>query len=56
MEVQGKIYVVAVVLAIIFIGIAFFLFFLERKLSGLEKKIEALTEESEGSATKDPIS
>jgi CcmD family protein len=54
MEAQGKIYVVALVLAIILIGIAFFLFFIERKLSNLEKKVETLSEDNEGASVKDP--
>lgn len=45
MEVQGKIYVVAVVLAVIFVGIAAFLFYLDNKLGRLEKKIEELKED-----------
>ncbi len=53
LEEQGKIYVVAIVLAIIFIGIAIFLFFLERKISVLEKKVDTLSEENEDAATKD---
>jgi CcmD family protein len=42
MEVHGKIYVVAAVLAIIFVGLAAFLFYLDNKLGRLEKKIEEL--------------
>jgi len=36
----GKIYAVVAVLAVIFIGIIIFLFYLERKLTRLESQIE----------------
>jgi len=36
----GKIYVVVAVIAIVFIGITFFLFFLDRKLTKLENQID----------------
>ena len=36
----GKIYVVVAVLAVMFIGIILFLFYLERKLTKLESQIE----------------
>ena len=38
-EIHGKIYVVAIVLAVIFAGLAIFLFYIERKLDKMEKKI-----------------
>jgi len=37
---EGKIYVVIGVIAIVFICVALFLFFIERKLSRLEKEIK----------------
>lgn len=37
---EGKIYVVLGVIAIIFIGIAVYLFSLDKKISGLEKEIK----------------
>ncbi len=37
---SGKIYVVVIVMAIIFIGIAAYLIMLDRKISKLEKEIE----------------
>lgn len=40
MRASGKIYVVVGVLAIIFIGIATYLFILDRKISSVEKKLE----------------
>lgn len=46
MEIHGKIYVVALVLAIIFAGLGLFLFYLERKISGLEKKADMLEKEN----------
>jgi uncharacterized membrane protein YciS (DUF1049 family) len=42
MEIGGKIFVVALVLALILVGLGFFLFYLERKLGRLEKKISTL--------------
>lgn len=42
MEAHGKIYVVALVLAIIFIGISMFLFYLDNKLGKAEKRMEKL--------------
>lgn len=47
MEIQDKIFVVALVLAIIFTGLAFFLFTLERKLNKVEKKISEMEAERE---------
>ncbi|HQV01523.1 MAG: CcmD family protein [Bacteroidia bacterium] len=41
MRANGKIYVVVGVLAIIFLGIAIYLFGLDKKLTALEKKIKA---------------
>lgn len=38
---SGKIYVVIAVLVIIFLGLAFYLFRLDRKITKLEKKNEA---------------
>lgn len=38
---SGKIYVVIAVLVIIFMGLAFYLFRLDRKITKLEKKNEA---------------
>lgn len=39
MRSNGKIYVVVAVLAVIFIGIAVYLFSLDKKMSNLEKKL-----------------
>ncbi len=47
MEIQDNIFVVALVLAIIFAGLALFLFSLERKLNKVEKKISEMEEERE---------
>ncbi|TVQ10904.1 MAG: CcmD family protein [Bacteroidetes bacterium] len=44
MEAHGKIYVVALVLAIIFVGISMFLFYLDNKLGKAEKRLERLEE------------
>ncbi|GEM_PF-1000874 len=44
LEQDGKIWVVALVMAIIFIGIAAFLFFLEYRLKRAEKKLRELEE------------
>ena len=38
---SGKIYVVIAVLVIVFLGLAFYLFRLDRKITKLEKKNEA---------------
>jgi len=46
-EIHGKIYVVAIVLAVIFAGLAIFLFYIERKLDRMEKKIMEIEEERE---------
>lgn len=46
-EIHGKIYVVAIVLAVIFAGLAMFLFYIERKLDRMEKKIMEIEEERE---------
>jgi CcmD family protein len=35
---EGKIYVVVLVMLVIFLGLAFFLFLLDRRISKLEKK------------------
>jgi len=40
MEDQNKIYVVATVLAVILIGLAIYMFSLDRKISKIEKRIE----------------
>ncbi len=42
---DAKLFVVAIVLAIILLGIFVFLFYLERKLSRNEKKLEILEQE-----------
>jgi CcmD family protein len=42
MDAQGKIYVVALVLALIFAGIAIYLFYLDNKLNRMEKKLDSL--------------
>ncbi|MFP4289334.1 MAG: CcmD family protein [Bacteroidales bacterium] len=42
---DAKLFVVAIVLAIILLGIFLFLFYLERKLSKNEKKLEVLEKE-----------
>jgi len=42
---DAKLFVVAIVLAIILLGIFLFLFYLERKLSRNEKKLEILEKE-----------
>jgi len=42
MDAQGKIYVVALVLALIFAGIATYLFYLDKKLNRMEKKLDSL--------------
>lgn len=47
MELHGKIFVVALVLAVIFAGLAFFLFFLERRLGKLEQKLDEISEVKE---------
>ncbi|MFN3556481.1 MAG: CcmD family protein [Bacteroidales bacterium] len=47
MSADGKIMVVAMVLAIIFVGISLFLFYLERKLSKMEKQMDELEKEVE---------
>lgn len=47
MEAHGKIYVVALVLAIIFVGISLFLFYLDHKLRKAEKRMERLEERSD---------
>jgi CcmD family protein len=47
MEIHGKIYVVVMVVAIIFTGIAMFLFYLDRKLARMEKKIDSLENKNE---------
>ncbi len=39
MRSEGKIYVVVSIMALIFLGIAAYLFMMDRKVSGLEKKI-----------------
>jgi len=44
LEADGKILVVALVMAVIFLGIAAFLFYLERRLSSAEKKLKKLGE------------
>ncbi len=44
MEIQGKIYVVALVLAVIFAGLGAFLFYLDNRLRRMEKKIDELDE------------
>jgi CcmD family protein len=46
MEVGGKIFVVALILALIFAGLGLFLLYLERKLTRLEKQIELLEREN----------
>jgi CcmD family protein len=43
MRQEGKIYVVIGVIAIVFLSLAFFLFFLERRISRLEKEVERET-------------
>jgi Tfp pilus assembly protein PilO len=43
MEIHGKIYVVVMVVAILFTGIAMFLFYLDR----MEKKIDSLENKNE---------
>ncbi len=48
-ESDGKILVVALVLAVIFLGIAAFLFYLDRRLSSAEKSLK----EQEGQHKKD---
>lgn len=45
MEAYGKIFVVVAVLAIIFAGIGAYLFYLDTKLSKLEKKISEIEKE-----------
>lgn len=45
METHGKIYVVALVLAIIFMGISMFLFYLDNKLRKAQKRLERLERE-----------
>ncbi len=45
MEVHGKIFVVALVLATIFAGLAAVLFYLDRKLTRLEKKMDHLDDQ-----------
>ena len=47
MEIQDNIFVVVLVLAVIFTGLGFFLFSLERKLNKLEKKISEMEAEKE---------
>jgi CcmD family protein len=47
MEMHGKIYVVVAVLAIVFAGLGLFLFYLDRKLLSLEKKIDKLDPEKQ---------
>jgi CcmD family protein len=46
MEIHGKIYVVVLVLTIIFTGLGLFLFYLDRKLARMEKKIDHLEKKS----------
>jgi CcmD family protein len=46
MEIHGKIYVVALVLAVIFMGLAMFLFYLERRLDKAEKKISQMEKDN----------
>lgn len=50
MEVHGKIYVVALVLALIFTGLAIFLFYLDRKLSRIEKKADEALKQTQNPA------
>ncbi len=42
MDIGGKIFVVALVLALIFVGLALFLFYIERKLKRMEHQIDKL--------------
>lgn len=46
-EIHGKIYVVAIVLAVIFAGLAMFLFYMERKLDRMERKIAEMEADRE---------
>jgi cell division protein FtsL len=51
MEIGGKIFVVAMVLAFILVGLGLFLFYLENKLGRMEKKISQLEKRNEDAKT-----
>ncbi len=44
---EGKLLVVVMVLVVVFLGIALFMFFIDHKLHGLEKKIKKLKDAGE---------
>lgn len=44
---EGKLLVVVMVLVVIFLGIALFVFYIDRKLHGLEQKIKKLKDAGE---------
>ncbi len=44
---EGKLLVVVMVLVVIFLGIALFMFYIDRKLHGLEQKIKKLKDAGE---------
>jgi CcmD family protein len=45
MEAYGKIFVVVAVLAVIFTGIAAYLFYLDQKLNKMEKRLKEIEED-----------